>query len=249
MTEQTTMPEIRLQGYDNLWMEWITQQYGVPLSLIGRVTGMRTDRLYRMVKRWQLKGRMHVSRVDYGAPGPWRTSFFDAPDTAPQGPLWVYPTRETAWGMLEFDPGEWEPKAYTAAHLTAVAHLRYALGGLETDPDYWTSERLLRRRIAPDTHPHDAWMLDFEDFDKVWGIEVELSLKRGGARLVRSMRTALVSADRNDLAGVLYFVRGDALQRAVQRAAHTLAREQGLDQLPNLKIHDLDSVLVGKGVA
>ncbi|APA94203.1 hypothetical protein [Nocardia seriolae] len=239
---------IRLQGYDSLWHEWLSQMYGVPVALISRMTGMRTDRVYRMIKRWHLTEMCRVARVDYNMPGPWRRSSYDAPDAENSGPLWVWPDRESAWGMLDFDPGDWEPKASTAAHLTAVAHLRYAINGLNTDPDIWTSERILRRRMEPGSHIHDGWLLDEHDRDQIWGIEVELSRKREKGRLVATMAAALDSADQHDLAGVLYYVRGADLRRAVQRAAQTLARERGQIQLSNLHVHDLDVILAGHEV-
>ncbi|MFJ4651485.1 hypothetical protein ACIP5Y_09460 [Nocardia sp. NPDC088792] len=246
MTKKT--PEIRLQGYDSLWFEWLSQMYGMPVATMGRMTGMRSERLYNMVRRWYQTENCHVARLDSGSPGSWRRSFFDAPDAKPNGPLWVWPTRQLAWGMLDFDPGDWEPKTTTAAHLTAVGHLRYALTGIDTDPDVWTSERILRRRIDEGFHLHDAWMLDPEDYDKIWGIEVELSYKYGAGRLAKTIKAALESAEHHDLAGVQYFVRGADLRRAVQRAANYLGRERGLD-LSNLRILDLDAVLVGQEVA
>ncbi|MFD7846139.1 hypothetical protein ACFV4K_24750 [Nocardia sp. NPDC059764] len=236
------VPGIRLQGYDTRWHEWLSQMYGVPVALIGRMTAMRSERLYRMVRRWYVTEWCNVGRIDYETPGSWRRSFFDAPDAEPNGPLWVWPTREASWGMLDFDPGEWEPKATTAAHLTAIAHLRYVLTGLETDPDVWTSERILRRRIEPGFHIHDGWLLDEDDYDKIWGIEVELSRKFGSGRLAKNIAAALESAAHHNLAGVQYFVRGEELRRAVARSANYLAREQGLD-LSNLHIHDLDATL------
>lgn len=243
------VPGIRLQGYDNLWHEWLSQMYGVPVALIARMTGMRTDRLYRMVKRWHLTEMCRVARVDYGTPGPWRRSSYDAPDAEASGPLWVWPGRESAWGMLEFDPGDWEPKASTAAHLTAVAHLRYAINGLNTDPDIWTSERLLRRRMEPGSHIHDGWLLDEHDYDKIWGIEVELSRKRDAGRLVSTMAAALDSAEQHGLAGVHYYVRGNDVRSGVLRAANHLARQRGLLTLSNLEIFDLDTVLARSEVA
>ncbi|MFC9995838.1 hypothetical protein [Nocardia sp. NPDC127526] len=247
-------PEIRWQPRDTTLLEWIAQQYGVPIALIGKAAGVRSSQTYAMVHRWKLGGRVHVERIDYGAPSSWRRSKqFDGPGVVPNGPLWVYTDRETGWGYLGFDPGEWHPKASTAAHLTAVSELRLALTGLETDPEVWTSERLLRRFVKPEggqpnPHLHDAWFRDFTDPDKVWAIEVELTRKRGEGRLMRSMAAALDAADRHDLAGVLYFVRGESLRRALDGIAVRLAHQRGIERLLNLEIHDLDATLARKGV-
>ncbi|WP_282779962.1 hypothetical protein [Nocardia sp. CC201C] len=246
--------ELRLQPWQTLLEEWTAQQYGLPLSLLMTMMQRRPRTAYAFAKRLKDAGRAQVSRVGYGSPGPWRRSkHFDTADETPHGPLWLYPTREIAWGYLGFDPGEWHPKPSTAAHLTAVSELRLALTGLETDPEIWTSERLLRRIVKPEagqpsSHLHDAWCRDFTDPDKVWAIEVELSRKRGEGRLLRSVSAALEAADRHDLAGVLYFVRGESLRRALEGVAAQLAHRRGVDVLANLEIHDLDLTLARKGV-
>ncbi|WP_153414465.1 hypothetical protein [Nocardia macrotermitis] len=224
------------------------------MSLIGQVEQIGSSQLHEMVKRWKSVGRVLVERVDYGAPGRWRNSkHFDEPGAVPQGPLWVYMTREGAWGYLDFDPGAWWPKPTTVAHLTALTELRLALTGLETDPEVWTSERLLRRRLRTESgqlgaHVHDAWFQDIGDPDKVWAIEVELSRKFGAGRLMAAMARALDAADRHELAGVLYFVRGEALRRAVESTGTRLAHKRGVERLSNLEIHDLDTTLSKKGV-
>ncbi|WP_330178995.1 hypothetical protein OHB26_21060 [Nocardia sp. NBC_01503] len=137
--------------------------------------------------------------------------------------------------------------------MTAITELRLALTGLDTNPEVWTSERLLRRRIkATGTEPtdriHDAWFRDFTDPDRVWAIEVELSRKFGDGRLLRAMTAALDTAERHGLAGVLYFVRGASLFRAVEDTAARLAHKRGVESLANLEIHDLDTTLTRKGV-
>ncbi|MEC3952871.1 hypothetical protein VMT65_07505 [Nocardia sp. CDC153] len=247
-------PDIRLQPWETLIEEFSCQQYGMSFDTLIKAAGRGAKAAYKVAKRLKKTGRAHVLRVDYGSSGPWRNSkTFDEPDVVPHGPLWIYPTREIAWGYLEFDPGEWEPKASTAAHLTAVTELRLALTGLETNPQAWTSERLLRRWLKtdtgrPDVHIHDAWFRDFTDPDKVWAIEVELSRKFGDGRLQRTMTAALEAAERNDLAGVLYFVRGDSVRKAVKGVATRIAHQRNLDHLPNFEIHDLDATLVRKGV-
>lgn len=243
-----------MQPWQTLFEEWYAQQYGVPVSFLTTATKRRQRTVYDFAKKLKDAGRAHVTRIDYGSPGPWRRSTnFDDHDALPHGPLWLYPTREIAWGYLDFDPGEWHPKASTAAHLTAVSELRLALTGLDTDPEVWTSERLLRRIVKteagqPGSHIHDAWFQDFADPDKVWAIEVELSRKRGEGRLMRSVTAALDSAERHGLAGVLYFVRGESLRRALDGIATRLANQRGVERLENLEIHDLDATLARKGV-
>ncbi|MFI6867580.1 hypothetical protein [Nocardia sp. NPDC050406] len=247
-------PEFRLQPWQTLLEEWIAQQYAVPLSLLMTAMNRRQRAAYGFAKKLKDAGRAHVVRIDYGSPGPWRRSTnFDETDAMPHGPLWLYLTREINWGYLEFDPGEWHPKASTAAHLTAVSELRLALTGLNTDPEVWRSERLLRRLTKtepgqPGSHIHDAWFQDFTDPDKVWAIEVELSRKRGEGRLMRSVAAALDAADHHGLAGVLYFARGESLRRALDGIATRLAHQRGVDRLLNLEIHDLDATLARKGV-
>ncbi|QIS10757.1 hypothetical protein [Nocardia arthritidis] len=233
--------------------EFYCQQYGMSLASLVKAMERRPRTAYKLAERLNKAGRAHVVRLDYGSPGPWRRSTnFDEPGTVPQGPLWIYPTREIAWGYLDFDPGEWHPKPSTAAHLTAVTELRLALTGLETDPEIWTSERLLRRRVKSENgqanpHIHDAWVQDFTDPDKVWAIEVELTRKRGEGRLMRAMTAALDAADRYELAGVLYFVRSPELLHAVNGVATRIAHQRGMERLPNLEIHDLDATLTRKG--
>ncbi|MFJ4649799.1 hypothetical protein ACIP5Y_00850 [Nocardia sp. NPDC088792] len=247
-------PEIRLQAWETHIEEFGTQQYGLSFDTLIKAVGKGPRAAHKLARRLKKSGRAHVVRIDYGSPGPWRNSKnFDEPGAAPHGPLWMFADRQIAWGYLEFDPGEWHPKASTAAHLTAVTELRLALTGLDTDPQVWTSERLLRRRLKTESglagiHIHDAWFQDFADPDKVWAVEVELSRKFGDGRLTRSLSAALEAAERNDLCGVLYFVRGDGLRRAVEGAATRLAHQRNLDRLPNLEIHDLDATLARKGV-
>lgn len=249
-----TAREIRLQPWETRLEEFYTQQCGMALDTLIKAAGKGTRRGYSAAKRLKEAGRAHVLRIDYGTCGPWRNSAnFDAPGAEPHGPLWIYPQPHIARGLLEFDPGEWEPKASTAAHLTALSELRLALTGLETDPEVWTSERILRHRLRaesgqPGGHVHDAWFQDLGDPDKVWAIEVELSRKRGAGRLMAAMARAVDAAERHELAGVLYFVRGDSLRQAVEATATRLAHKRGLEQLPNLEIHDLDTTLSKKGV-
>ncbi|WP_433575579.1 hypothetical protein [Nocardia brasiliensis] len=245
----------RWQPRETLLQEWMSQQYGIPFSLAGKALGIRSTQVYEIMRRLRVAGRVHVTRIDVGSAGVWHKSkHFDAADAVPYGPLWAYMPREIAWGYLGFDPGEWEPRASTAAHLTAVSELRLAITGLNTDPELWTSERLLRRKLKGErgqlvSHLHDAWYRDAADPDKVWAIEVELTRKFGAGRLLRSVSAALEAADQHDLAGVLYFVRGEVLRRAVEGARTQIARERGVEQLHNLEIHDLDATLSKKGVA
>ncbi|WP_405492945.1 hypothetical protein [Nocardia sp. NBC_00511] len=247
-------PQIRLQPWETRLDEFIAQQYGLSFDTLAKAVGKGPRAAHKLARRLQKVGHVEVARVDYGSPGPWRNSQnFDDPSTVPHGPLWIFSERRIAWGYLEFDPGEWRPKASTAAHLTAVTELRLALTGLDTDPQVWTSERLLRRLLKSETgridvHLHDAWFRDYADPDKVWGIEVELSRKFGEGRLTRAISVALEAAERNDLAGVLYFVRGPGLRRAVETAAARVAHQRNLSTLPNLEIHDLDTTLTQKGV-
>lgn len=249
-----SIPEIRLQPWETRLEEFNCQGYGMSFDTLITAADKGVRTAYKFAKRLKDTGRAHVTRLDYGSPGPWRNSkHFDDPDEVPTGPLWLYPTREMAWAYLEFDPGPWVPKASTAAHLTAITELRLALAGLDTDPEVWTSERLLRRQLktsngVPSGHIHDAWFQDHTDPDKVWAIEVELSRKFGDGRLMRAMTAALEAAERHDLAGVLYFARGDALQRALNGVAARLARKRGIERLPNLEIHDLEATLARKGL-
>ncbi|MEV6098657.1 hypothetical protein [Nocardia sp. NPDC051981] len=243
-----------MQPWETRLEEFIAQQYGLSFDTLTKAIGKGPRAASKLAQRLKKTGRAEVARVDCGSPGPWRNSAnFDDPGEVPHGPLWIFSERPIAWGYLEFDPGEWRPKASTTAHLTAVTELRLALTGLDTDPRVWTSERLLRRRLKSETgrvevHIHDAWVRDFTDADKVWAVEVELSRKFGEGRLARALSAALDAADRSELAGVLYFVRGAGLRRAVEVAATRLAHQRDVDHLPNLEIHDLDITLAQKGM-
>ncbi|QLY29276.1 hypothetical protein H0264_28935 [Nocardia huaxiensis] len=247
-------PRILLQGWETRLEEFTSQQYALSFDTLTKAVDGKARKAHKFAGRVAKLGRAEVVRVDYGSSGPWRNSkTFDAPGERPTGPLWISMTREINWGYLEFDPGPWQPKASTAAHLTAITELRLALTGLDTDPTVWTSERLLRRRLKTDTgrpegHIHDAWFQDFADPDKVWAVEVELSRKFGDGRLMRAMTAALEAAERNDLAGVLYFARGDGLKRALEGVATRLAHKRGQESLPNLEIHNLDATLARKGL-
>lgn len=247
-------PEFHQQPRETRFLEFLTQERGMAVPTMATAIERSTRTALKMARRLKKSGQVHVTRLDYGSPGPWRQSKdFDELTAAPRGPLWIYPTRETAWGYSDFDPGEWCPRPSTAAHMTAVTELRLALTGMQTDPEVWTSERLLYRHLNsdpghPNGHVHDAWFQDFTDPDKVWAIEVELSRKRGSGRLQAAMTAALDAADRHELAGVLYFVRGEALRHAVEGTATRIAHKRGMDSLPNLEIHDLDATLARKGV-
>lgn len=247
-------PEIRLQPRETRFLEFVSQERGMSLAVMAKAIDRSVRTAHNMARRLVQSGQVHMTRLDYGSPGPWRQSKnFDAADTTPHGPLVLYPTRETAWGYLGFDPGEWLPRPSTAAHMTAVTELRLALTGMDTDPEVWTSERLLYHRLRtengqPGGHVHDAWFQDFADPDKVWAVEVELSRKRGAGRLIAAMTAALDAAERHDLAGVLYFVRGERLRRAVDTVRTQIAHKRGVESLPNFEIHDLDATLARKGV-
>lgn len=249
-----SVPALGPSARDSLLLEWSAQQYGVSIPTLAIAAGVRLRRAYDIAKRWKLAGWANVARIDVGSAGPWRRSnHFDDPTVVPHGPLWVYPTRETAWGYLNFDPGEWRPTPSTLAHLTAVSQLRLALTGVDTDPEVWTSERLLRRTGKPHggkpaSHVHDAWFQDLTDPDKMWAIEVELTRKFGAGRLMRSVSAALTEAQRHKLAGVLYFVRGEVLRNAVQVAASRLTQQRGPDAAASVEVHDLDETLQRKGV-
>ncbi|MFD7841368.1 hypothetical protein ACFV4K_00310 [Nocardia sp. NPDC059764] len=246
--------KFRQQPHESRFLEFVSQERAVPMALVPTAIGRSMRAAYTMARRLKQSGQVRVTRLDSGAPGSWRHSpHFDAPGAVPQGPLVIYPDRETAWGYLDFDPGPWTPRPSTAAHMAAVTALRLALVGMETDPEVWTSERLLRHRFIrqagqPNGHTHDAWFQDFADPDKVWAVEVELTRKRGAGRLEAAMTAALDTADRHDLAGVLYFVRGDGLRRAIEGTAARIANKRAVPRLPNLEIHDLDATLARREV-
>lgn len=244
--------EIRFQPHETRFLEFAAQERGMALSVMAEALG-RSLRGARETA-WRLKqaGQIEVTRLDYGSPGPWRRSRFDSPESDTSGPLWIYVLREIVWSYIDFDPGPWQPRSSTAAHMTAVTRLRLALTGMDTDPEAWTSERLLYHQLknggAGGGHVHDAWFRDFADPDQVWAIEVELSRKRGAGRLLAAMSGAVEVAEREGLAGVLYFVRGEALRHAVEATAQRLAHKRGVESLPNLEIHDLDATLARKEV-
>lgn len=246
--------EFRQQPHESRFLEFVSQERAVAMALVPAAIGRSMRAGYAMARRLKQSGQICVTRMDCGAPGSWRSSpYFDEPGTVPAGPLVIYPERETAWSYLDFDPGPWNPRPSTIGHMTAVTALRLALVGMETDPEVWTSERLLYRRLntdhgQPHGHIHDAWLRDFTDPDKVWAIEVELTRKRGAGRLQQAMSAALDAADRHELAGVLYFVRGESLRHVVEGAASQIATKRGIERVPNLEIHDLDATLARKEV-
>ncbi|AYF78014.1 hypothetical protein D7D52_34070 [Nocardia yunnanensis] len=244
--------EFRQQPHETRFLEFVSQERAIAMALVPTAIGRSPRAARTMVHRLRQSGQLQVTRMDTGEPGPWRPSpYFDDPDAPAHGPLWVFPGRETCWGYTDFDPGPWEPRPSMAAHMTAVTALRLALMGMETDPELWTSERLLYHRLRSENgqsigHVHDAWFQDFTDPDKVWAVEVELTRKRGAGRLQHTMTAALDAADRHELAGVLYFVRGETLRRAVEATAVRIANKRGIERVPNLEIHDLDATLARK---
>ncbi|WP_458690469.1 hypothetical protein [Nocardia tengchongensis] len=246
--------EFRQQPHETRFLEFLSQERAIAMALVPTAIGRSIRAARTMVHRLKQSGQVQVTRMDTGGPGPWRPSpYFDDPSELLRGPLWVYPERETACGYLDFDPGPWQPRPSMADHMTAVTAVRLALMGVETDPELWTSERMLYRRLRgengqPIGHVHDAWFQDFTDPDKVWAVEVELTRKRGRGRLPAAMSAALDAADRHELAGVLYFVRGESLRRAVEAAAALIANKRGIERVPNLEIHDLDATLARKEV-
>ncbi|MBF6329782.1 hypothetical protein [Nocardia transvalensis] len=217
--------------------EWLAQQYGASISTVCRLCEVSRPRGYELARTWQQAGFVHTQRMPSEGPGgSWSNE------------LWVWPTRETAWAFLGFDPGPWFPRLTTVAHTRALAELRLTLTGRELDPEVWTSERLLRRESNPwrsqcSRHVHDGWFTDGSG-DR-WAVEVELSVKSRAGRAVRSLRAALEAAHSENLTGVVYFVRGRAVRRSVDNAARILS-EQGQDELlAMLDIRDLDRFLTG----
>ncbi|MEU7140856.1 helix-turn-helix domain-containing protein [Nocardia sp. NPDC046473] len=217
--------------------EWLAQQKGAPIETVAELCGVSRPRIYELVRQWRRAGFVETARMPSQGPnGSWSTS------------LWVWPTRETGWAFLGFDPGPWFPRVTTVAHVRALAELRLRLTGTALDPLVWTSERLLRHRDPGlreagrrYLHVHDA---EFSDSSGVrWALEAELTRKKGADRLATVVRTALEAARTRELAGVVYFVRGSAVRAGIDAAVRSLAEAGAAELLQSLDVRDLDEFL------
>ncbi|MGW1743751.1 hypothetical protein ACWCPQ_33705 [Nocardia sp. NPDC001965] len=241
----------RITARDQLFLEWLTQQYGTPVDVVGDWYSVRKSRAYEIVQKLGGMGKIERVQAHVDAPG------------SKQGPLWVIPTRSTAHAMLGSDPGPWTVRPSTAAHVRALAELRLALTGTTTNPEAWRSERLLRRAAAdtsgqrdiaaPVPYCHDAVFTD--DSGKSWAVECELSVKKGAGRMESTLLTSLEAAKLlqdqatgTPVSGVIYFCRGEQVRGHVERAIERLKAEHGPDRVKGLHVRDLDQILRGRRV-
>lgn len=239
----------RITARDQLFLEWLTQQYGSPVDVVGDWYRVRRSRAYEIVQK--LTGLGKVERVQAYGEAAGRK----------QGPMWVVPTRSTAHAMLGSDPGPWTVRPSTAAHVRALAELRLALTGTTTNPEAWRSERLLRRAAAdtsgqrdiaaPTPYCHDAVFTD--DSGKAWAVEVELSIKRGAGRMESTLLTSLEAArllqdqiTESAVSGVIYFCRGEEVRGHVERAIERLRESHGPERVKRLHVRDLDQIIAGR---
>ena len=243
----------RLTARDQLFLEWLVQQYGSPLDVVARWYGVKRSRVYEIVAKLEDLGKIE------------RTQAYGEVASTKQGPLWVIPTRATAHSMLGSDPGPWTVRPSTAAHVRAVGELRLALTGTTTNPESWRSERILRREAAaantsreigaPMPYCHDGLFTD--DSGKVWAVECELSLKKGAGRMESTLMTSLEAARQlqasidytaRGVSGVIYFCRGETVRGHVERAINRVSSEHGGDRAKGLHVRDLDTILAGRKV-
>ncbi|QIS10634.1 hypothetical protein [Nocardia arthritidis] len=223
-----------------LALEWIAQQCAVPVSLLAELCQVSRPRAYELTRSWVRSGLVVAERMPS-----------EGPDFSWSNELWVWLTRETAWAYLGFDPGPWRPRVSTAAHVRALAELRFTLTGTAVDPSVWTSERLLRHR-DPDSwetgpgrgHVHDAEFRD-RSGDR-WAVEVELTRKKGDGRAAKVLRASLEAARARGLAGVVYFTRGIAVRAGMNAAIRSLEQAGATDLLASLDVRDLDRTLSGR---
>ncbi|WP_330178996.1 hypothetical protein OHB26_21065 [Nocardia sp. NBC_01503] len=91
-----------MQPWETRLEELTAQQYALSFDSLAKAAsfvGKGARAAYKLANRSKKAGRAHVTRVDYGSPGPWRhSSNFDEPGTVPHGPLWFFLNRETNWG-------------------------------------------------------------------------------------------------------------------------------------------------------
>lgn len=236
----------RLTARDQLFLEWLVQQYAAPIDLVAKWYGVRRSWAYEIVKCLRDNG---VVTCTYAS---GRASHIP-------GPMWVVPTRGTAHAILGTDPGPWTVRPSTAEHLHALGALRLGLVGRSTDHQRWFSERLLARALAPigkgteiehsRPYTHDAVMRDVKG--KCWAIECELTAKTGDGRMQAVLRTSVATAINtlprlNDLgadsvAGVIYFCGNSAVRRHVEKAKSALDD----DIARYVHVRDLDAYMGG----
>lgn len=221
--------QVRLTERDTAALEWLAQQYGAPLDVVGKLLAALSgsdslDRSapYRVADRWRRLGRVSL---EAGANA----------DAA----AWVVPTHRWATAYLGFRVGDWVPRPSTTEHTRALAEIRLALCG--GDAGRWVSERQLRRlcRDSGAGHRHDAWFTDLRG--RRWAIEAEISPKYGAGRLADMVDEVLTSADRHSLAGALYFARG-AVVKQVETAGAAVAEHRPAGAA-GVQVFDLDALL------
>ncbi|MEV0344038.1 hypothetical protein AB0H49_34015 [Nocardia sp. NPDC050713] len=240
----------RITLRDQLFLEWLTQQYGAPIDVVAQWYGVKKSWAYEIVAALAKADKVELTHATVGE----RDGI--------AGPMWVVPTRATAYGFLGTDPGQWTVRPSTAAHVRALGELRLALTGRDTDPQRWVSERLLRSAAAPQgaaamvgaPHPycHDALFTD--DSGKLWAVECELTVKRGAGRMKSTLLTSIRAAQQLQrsiehaalgVSGVIYFCRGAGVNRHVQAAVDEL-RAEDVETGKRLHVRDLDTIIAGR---
>ncbi|NKY56975.1 hypothetical protein [Nocardia flavorosea] len=219
------MANHRLTPRDMTALTILAEMYGAPMDRVAALLGVKMTNAYRAVAKWRAMGM--VSDVNV-RPVP--------------GPAWVFPTRIAVETLLPFHANYWTPTPKMAAHVTASFDVRLALVG--TDLERWVSERELRSQVGPAKagqarpHIHDGRYWDEQD--RLWAVEVELSQKKGAA-VKTAVARAKRAAEAADCAGVLYFCKAGETHNGILSAARTLASMPG----PPVRVIDLNEVLHG----
>jgi hypothetical protein len=107
-------------------LQWLGEQFGAPLSVVGELYGVGERAARRNAERLERAG--FASRLTVA------------------GRQWVVPTR-AGLRFADLDYETWQPRAWKLEHVEGVGRLRLHLGRLYPDAA-WTSERQIRSRWA-----------------------------------------------------------------------------------------------------
>ncbi|MFD4432070.1 hypothetical protein [Nocardia sp. NPDC058497] len=217
---------IRLSPRDMVGLTILAEMYGAPMDVVGEMLGVSSSRTYRIVSKWAAAGMISDRR-----PRPVL------------GPSWIFPTKSTAEALLGRPVRYWVPTPKMAAHTKAVFQLRLALTGM--DLDRWISERVLRGEVgmvqAGQSRPHIHDGRYYTTAGDLWAVEVELTAK-SIAVARSSVFQALRVAKAAECVGLRYYCRGEAVKTVIRTAASGL----NADDLPQLRLVDLDEFLASQ---
>lgn len=217
---------IRLSPRDMVGLTILAEMYGAPMDVVAEMLGVSINRAYRIAARWKAANMISAKRA---RPVP--------------GPTWVFPSKSAAEALLGRSVRHWVPTPKMAAHTKAVLQLRLALTG--TELDRWISERMLRSDAGmvqegqARPHIHDGRY--YTTAGDLWAVEVELTAKSIAAAR-SSVFQALRVAKAAECVGLRYYCRGEAVKTVIRTAASGL----NADDLPQLRLVDLDEFLASQ---